>query len=124
MPGNVLLEPFFSSVAVCFVKFEWSQEFVDGSEIRTHSVDFVNDIVQTDDALFAEMFFNHNVVCDRLDTILSCCSTTLKKQLPNCVEGRKAENYVRSDHFQKSSAFLVQMQKDGAVHAQKSQSRK
>ncbi len=88
-------------------KLEWPQKVVGFLEMWTNSWDFVDQILNADNTVLAQNFFDNGVSGQRNSLFFNLTITSLKDKLSNCLSGWVSESDVWFNSSQEVGWSLV-----------------
>ena len=102
-------------------QFERPQKAICVFEVGSDSVDFVNEIFNADDAMFAKLLFDHHVVNDRFALRAHFGVAAFVDQITHTLERRIAISDVRLDQSQHWHCCRRQTHKNAVVQLPQAQ---
>ena len=96
-------------------EFEWPQEVAGLLEIWSDGIDLMDQVLDTDNTVFAEVIFNKLVVCERDTLLVDFAISALVNKLTNRFEIGIAVSDVWVDNGQHFSCSLGQTNEDTIV---------
>ena len=96
-------------------QLEWPQEVVSLLEVRTDSVDFVDQVIDGQDTVLTQMFFDNLVVRQSNSLLVDLTETSLVDQLSDGRVGWVTVSNVRFDQLQKFGGSLGDLNENTVV---------
>lgn len=76
----------FTEATLRRTQLEWPQEVVSLFKVLPNTVDFMNQILYTDDTMFSQLLFNDGIICDGNTLFVHFTITTLVNQLTHTLQ--------------------------------------